>query len=401
MYNCRQISPDLYWVGASDRRLALFENLFPIPRGVSYNSYLLMDEKTVLLDTVDHAVSRVFLENLWHLLAGRGLDYLVVNHMEPDHCATLRALLGLWPDAKILCTAKAAQMIGQFFDPALAARAETVAEGSRLCTGRHTLRFIAAPMVHWPEVMVTFDESCGALFSADAFGSFGALNGNLFADEADFAHDFLPDARRYYANIVGRYGAQVTALLKKAAALDIKMICPLHGPIWRENIGWLLEKYQRWSQWQPEEQAVMIVYGSMYGNTGEAAERLAGALAEAGVRGIAMYDVSVTDLSVLVGEAFRCSHLVLACPTYNGGLYPKMEELISHLKGAGLQKRTVALIENGSWAATAAKGMRAALEGMKEMRVLEESLAVKSSLKEDQLDALDAMARALSTGLVQ
>lgn len=401
MHNCRMIAPELYWVGASDRRLALFENLFPVPRGVSYNSYLLMDEKTVLLDTVDHAVSRIFLENLEHLLAGRGLDYVVIDHMEPDHCAALRALLMLWPDAKIVCTAKAAQMIGQFFDPALAAKAETVAEGGTLCTGRHTLRFITAPMVHWPEVMVTFDETSRTLFSADAFGSFGALSGNLFADELAFERDFLPDARRYYANIVGKYGPQVAALLKKAAGLGIKMICPLHGPIWRENISWLLEKYQRWSQWQPEEQAIMIVYGSMYGSTEEAAERLAGELAGAGVRGIAMYDVSVTDVSVLVGEAFRCSHLVLACPTYNGGLYPKMEELLLHLKGAGLQKRTVALIENGSWAATAAKGMRTLLEGMKEMTVLEEGLTLKSSLKEEQLGALHTMAEALAGSLTR
>lgn len=401
MYNCRKLSPELYWVGASDRRLALFENLFPIPRGVSYNAYLLLDEKTVLLDTVDHAVSRVFLENLDHLLAGRSLDYLVVNHMEPDHCATLDAILRRWPEAKILCTAKAAQMIGQFFGPELAAKAEAVAEGGTLSTGRHTLRFVTAPMVHWPEVMVTFDETDGTLFSADAFGSFGALNGNLFADEIDFARDFLPDARRYYANIVGKYGVQVTALLNKASGLAIKQICPLHGPIWREEAGiaWLLEKYRLWSQWQPEEQAVMIAYGSMYGNTAEAAELLASRLAEAGVRNIRMYDVSVTDLSELVGEAFRCSHLVLASPTYNAGLYPRMEELLAHLKASGLQKRTVALLENGSWAPTAAKAMRAALEGMKEMTLLEPVVSVKSSTQAAQLETLDALAGALAASL--
>lgn len=401
MYNCRKLLPDLYWVGANDRRLALFENLFPIPRGVSYNAYLLLDEKTVLLDTVDHAVSRVFLENVEHLLNGRGLDYVIVNHMEPDHCATLQALLARWPEAQVLCTAKAVQMIGQFFGPALAAKAQSVAEGQTLCTGRHTLRFITAPMVHWPEVMVTFDEGDGVLFSADAFGSFGALDGHLFADELDFAGRFLPDARRYYANIVGKYGAQVAALLKKAAGLDIRVICPLHGPIWRKNLDWLLEKYQRWSQWQPEEQAVLVAYASMYGNTAEAAETLAGLLAEAGVQKIAVYDVSAADVSELVGEAFRCSHLVLAAPTYNGGVYPKMEELLTHLKAAGLQKRTVALLENGSWAPAAAKGMRAALEGMKEMALLENTVSIKSSLAEGQLPALKALADELAGTLAQ
>lgn len=401
MYNCRKLLPDLYWVGANDRRLALFENLFPIPRGVSYNAYLLLDEKTVLLDTVDHAVSRVFLENVEHLLNGRGLDYVIVNHMEPDHCATLQALLARWPEAQVLCTAKAVQMIGQFFGPALAAKAQNVAEGQTLCTGRHTLRFVTAPMVHWPEVMVTFDESDGVLFSADAFGSFGALDGHLFADELDFAGRFLPDARRYYANIVGKYGAQVAALLKKAAGLDIRVICPLHGPIWRKNLDWLLEKYQRWSQWQPEEQAVLVAYASMYGNTAEAAETLAGLLAEAGVQKIAVYDVSAADVSELVGEAFRCSHLVLAAPTYNGGVYPKMEELLAHLKAAGLQKRTVALLENGSWAPAAAKGMRAALEGMKEMTLLENAVSIKSSLAEEQLPALKALAGELAGTLAQ
>ncbi len=401
MYNCRKLLPDLYWVGANDRRLALFENLFPIPRGVSYNSYLLLDEKAVLLDTVDHAVSRVFLENLEHLLAGRRLDYVIVNHMEPDHCSTLQALLARWPEAKALCTAKAVQMIGQFFGPALAERAQTVAEGDTLCAGRHTLRFITAPMVHWPEVMVTFDEADGVLFSADAFGSFGALDGHLFADELDFAGRFLPDARRYYANIVGKYGAQAASLLNKAAGLPIRMICPLHGPIWRRDLGWLLEKYRRWSQWQPEEPAVLIAYASMYGNTADAAECLAGLLAEAGVKRVAVYDVSGADVSELVGEAFRCSHLVLAAPTYNGGVYPKMEELLAHLKAAGLQKRTVALIENGSWAPAAAKGMRAVLEGMKDTALLESTVSIKSSLAEGQLPALRALAAELAGSLAQ
>ena len=396
MHSTRKISDDLIYVGGSDRRLNLFENLFPVPRGVSYNSYVLLDEKTVLLDTADESVSRLFVENVKHALGGRALDYLIVQHMEPDHCSMVASMLHRYPEAKLVCSAKALGMLQQFFGLDAKDRALVVAEGDKLSTGRHTLHFVMAPMVHWPEVMVTYDELTGTLFSADAFGTFGALSGNIFADEIGFDSVWMNDARRYYTNIVGKYGAQVQALLKKASALDIQTICPLHGPIWREDLGLLLDKYQKWSTYEPEDKAVMIAYASMYGNTENAAGVLAGLLADRGVRGIAMYDVSVTDVSELVAESFRCSHLVLAAPTYNGGLYPRMENFLADLKALGLQKRTVALLENGTWAPVAAKHMRAVLEGMKEMTVLEGSVAVKSALAEDQLAAMEALADAIA-----
>ncbi|HIX11012.1 MAG TPA: FprA family A-type flavoprotein [Candidatus Agathobaculum pullistercoris] len=392
MHSTRKVTEDLIYVGGSDRRLSRFENLFPIPRGVSYNSYVLLDEKTVLMDTADDSISRQFLENVTYALGGRALDYLVVQHMEPDHCAMIDVLLCRYPEAKLVCSAKALGMLGQFYGLDAQERALVVAEGDKLSTGRHTLHFMMAPMVHWPEVMVTYDEVSKVLFTADAFGTFGALAGNIFDDEIDFNSVWMNDARRYYTNIVGKYGAQVQMLLKKASALDIETICPLHGPVWRGNLGLLLEKYQKWSTYEPEDKAVMIAYASMYGNTENAANVLANLLADRGVRDIAMYDVSETDVSELVAESFRCSHLVLASPTYNGGLYPRMESFLADIKALNLQKRTVALLENGTWAPVAAKHMRAMLEGMKEMTVLEGSVAIKSALADSQIASLEALA---------
>lgn len=392
MHSTRKVTEDLIYVGGSDRRLSRFENLFPIPRGVSYNSYVLLDEKTVLMDTADDSISRQFLENVTYALGGRALDYLVVQHMEPDHCAMIDVLLCRYPEAKLVCSAKALGMLGQFYGLDAQERALVVAEGDKLSTGRHTLHFMMAPMVHWPEVMVTYDEVSKVLFTADAFGTFGALAGNIFDDEIDINCVWMNDARRYYTNIVGKYGAQVQMLLKKASALDIETICPLHGPVWRGNLGLLLEKYQKWSTYEPEDKAVMIAYASMYGNTENAANVLANLLADRGVRDIAMYDVSETDVSELVAESFRCSHLVLASPTYNGGLYPRMESFLADIKALNLQKRTVALLENGTWAPVAAKHMRAMLEGMKEMTVLEGSVAIKSALADSQIASLEALA---------
>ena len=392
MHSTRKVTEDLIYVGGSDRRLSRFENLFPIPRGVSYNSYVLLDEKTVLMDTADDSISRQFLENVTYALGGRALDYLVVQHMEPDHCAMIDVLLCRYPEAKLVCSAKALGMLGQFYGLDAKERALVVAEGDKLSTGRHTLHFMMAPMVHWPEVMVTYDEVSKVLFTADAFGTFGALAGNIFDDEIDINCVWMNDARRYYTNIVGKYGAQVQMLLKKASALDIETICPLHGPVWRGNLGLLLEKYQKWSTYEPEDKAVMIAYASMYGNTENAANVLANLLADRGVRDIAMYDVSETDVSELVAESFRCSHLVLASPTYNGGLYPRMESFLADIKALNLQKRTVALLENGTWAPDAAKHMRAMLEGMKEMTVLEGSVAIKSALADSQIASLEALA---------
>lgn len=400
MYCTQSVMSDILFIGASDRRLALFENVFPIPRGVSYNAYLVLDEKTVLLDTVDKAVGDRFLENLEHGLEGRPLDYVVVDHMEPDHCATLGEVLRRYPEAQVVGNGKTAAMIGQFFDIDLTGRVVTVKEGDTLTTGRHTFTFAMAPMVHWPEVMVTYDTTDKILFSADAFGTFGALNGNIFADQVNFERDWLDDARRYYTNIVGKYGAQVQALLKKAAGLDIAMVCPLHGPIWRENIAWFVDKYQKWSTYTPEERGAAIFCGSVYGNTENAAEILANRLAEKGVQNIALYDVAHTDVSQLVSEAFRCSHLVFAAATYNGAVFTPMENLLLDLKAHNLQNRTAALIDNGSWAAVAGRQMRELLSSMKNMTVLEGAVTVKSSVKEAQREALEALADTLAAEIL-
>ena len=395
MYCVKTIKEDLFWVGGTDRRLALFENAFPIPRGVSYNSYVLMDEKTVLFDTVDRAISQQFFENLEAVLNGRSLDYVVVDHMEPDHCATLGELVARYPDMQVVCNAKTVSVIKQFYNFDIDAKAVVVKEKDTLTTGKHTLTFVMAPMVHWPEVMVTYDMTDKILFSADAFGTFGAMNGNLFADEVNFERDWLDDARRYYTNIVGKFGPSVQTLLKKASALEIEMLCPLHGPVWRENIGWYVDKYLTWGSYAPEEKAVMIAYGSIYGNTENAANILACRLADLGVKNIAMYDVSSTHPSYLISEAFRCSHMVLASVTYNGGLFSYMEHFLSDLKAHGLQNRTVALIENGSWGILSGKIMGEALAGMKNMNVLEGTVSIKSSLKDGQEASLEALAKAV------
>ena len=284
MYCTRKVADDLIWVGADDRRLAMFEGVYSVPRGVSYNSYLLLDEKTVVFDTVDHAVEKTFLENVEHGLNGRTLDYLVVQHMEPDHSATIRTLLMLYPEAEVVCSKKTEGMLRQFFGDAVKMNIKVVGEGDTLKTGKHEFTFLAAPMVHWPEVIVTYDLTTKTLFSADAFGTFGALNGALFADEVDFFRDYLDEARRYYTNIVGKYGVQVQALLKKAATVEIKTICPLHGFVWRENIGAYLEKYQKWSLYEPEVSGVMIAYASVYGNTENAANILACKLRDKGIK---------------------------------------------------------------------------------------------------------------------
>lgn len=399
MYNVRHVTEDLSWVGASDRRLALFENIFPISRGVSYNAYLLLDEKTVLLDTVDASVSTQFFENIEYVLEGRNLDYLVVNHMEPDHCAMIREIVSRHPKVQIVGNAKTFVMMEQFFGTAFAGQEIIVKEGDTLNTGRHTLQFFMAPMVHWPEAMVTYDKTDQVLFSADGFGTFGAMNGTIFADEMNFERYWLDDARRYYTNIVGKYGASVQTLLKKAAALDIKLLCPLHGPVWRENIEYILEKYQLWSTYEAEEKAVVIMYASMYGNTASAADALAGCLAEKGIANVAVYDVSNVHVSELISEIFRASHIVLASPTYNGGVYPVMENLLNDMKALNVQKKTVGLMENGTWAVTAAKQMREKLSEMKDMTILDTQVTMKSAMHADQRGELTALADAIADSL--
>ena len=399
MHCVKKVTDDLYWIGGSDRRLALFENVYPIPRGVSYNSYVMLDEKTVLLDTVDASISGLFFENLEYVLNGRTLDYLIVNHMEPDHCAVIGDVVRRYPDVKLVCNAKTVPMLKQFFNFPVEDRTVIVKEMDTLCTGKHTFAFVMAPMVHWPEAMVSYDTVDKILFSADGFGTFGAINGNLFADEVNFERDWLDDARRYFINIVGKYGVQVQNLLKKAATLEIKMICPLHGPVWRENLGWFIEKYDTWSSYKPEDQAVMIAYASIYGNTENAAEILASKLADKGVKNIAMYDVSVTDPSVIVSESFRCSHLVFAAPSYNGGIFTKMETVLSELKAHSLQNRTVAIMENGTWAPVAGRQMREIFASMKNIELLEEGVTIRSAVKEAQEASLEALAEKIASSL--
>ena len=396
MYCTRKITDDIYWVGGSDRRLALFENLFPIPRGVNYNSYLICDEKTALMDTVDSSISRQFLENISHVLNGRSLDYIVVNHMEPDHCANIEDLMLRYPNVKIVGNAKTISLIQQFYDMDITEHTVIVKENDTLCLGSHTLRFVMTPMVHWPEVMMSYEESKQILFSADAFGSFGALNGNLFNDEIDFDRDWLSDARRYYSNIVGKYGPQVQNALKKLSGVSIQFICPLHGPVWRNNFEYFLDKYNTWSSYEPEEKTIAIFYGSMYGNTEAAASALASKLCERGMTNVWMYDVSNTHVSYLISETFRLSHVVVASVTYNLGIYPVMHNYLMDMKALNLQNRTFAIVENGSWACKSGDLMERFLnEELKNMTVLNDRLSLASSLKAEKAHELDSLADAI------
>lgn len=391
MHCVRKIVEDLYWVGGNDSRLALFENIHPIPRGVSYNSYLLLDEKTVLFDTVDWSICRQFLENIHEVLGDRTLDYLVVNHVEPDHAAGIEELILRYPDMKIICSNKAYLFMGQFgFN--VDGRVIEVKDKDAMSFGKHNLIFMSAPMVHWPEVMVTFDTTNGVLFSADAFGAFGSLDGKLFKDEINFDSNWIDDTRRYYTNIVGKYGPHVQALLKKASSLDIKIICPLHGPVWRDDLEYLLDKYNKWSLYEPEEKGVMIVYGTMYGNTESAAYNLATRLVEKGMTNVVMYDVSKTHVSYLISDTFKYSNLVLASVTYNLNIYPPMLDYIMDMKALNLQKRKVAIIENGSWAPKSGKLMREHLDGMKEMTILDNEMSINSTMKEHDIDSMNDLA---------
>lgn len=399
MHCTRKITEDITWIGASDRRLNLFENLFPVPRGASYNSYVILDEKTVLMDTVDSSVGAQFFENLMFVLRDRALDYLVVQHMEPDHCAQIEEVMRRFPDAKLICTEKAKGMIGQFYNDGFFDRILTVTEGDKLSIGARTLHFVMAPMVHWPEVMMTYDDLDKVLFTADAFGTFGALSGNIFDDEITFDSAWVKDMRRYYSNIVGKYGAQVQAVLKKAATLDIEVICPLHGPVYREKLEWILDKYQAWSTYAPEEDAVAIFYASMYGGTENAVDILASALAEKGIHNIAMYDLSTVDVSEMVAECFRCSHIVLASPTYNGEMHPRMHELLTEMKAVSVQNRTIGLIENGSWAPVSARKMTQALGEMKNISILEPVVTVRAAVKQPEWEVLMQLAEALEQSI--
>ena len=389
MYDIRNLTDDIIYLGCSDRRLSLFESAYPVPRGVSYNSYLINDEKTALMDTVDKACSSQFFQNLEAALDGRELDYFIIHHMEPDHCALIEDVVSLYPEVKLVCSAKTLGLIKQFFTFNVDENVMIVKEGDTLNTGKHEFSFYMAPMVHWPEVMVTYDKTEKALFSADAFGSFGAINGNLIDDGIDFERDYLDEARRYYTNIVGKYGAQVQMLLKKAGGLDIQAIYPLHGLIIKNNIAKFISKYDKWSRYEAEEKSVLIAYSSVYGGTENAANILAGKLADKGIKGIKMYDVSQTHSSYILSDAFKYSHIVFATTTYNNGIFETMEHLLHNIVAHNLQNRKVILIQNGSWAPACGSMMKALLEGLKGTEIIDESLCIKSTLKEEQLEDLD------------
>lgn len=399
MYCTREVAPDVYWVGGSDRRLALFENMFPLPDGVSYDAYVILDDKTAALDTVDSAITGQYLENLDHVLNGRHLDYLIVNHMEPDHCAVIGEMVLRHPDLKLVGNKKTFQFISQFYDFPLEGRCIEVKEGDTLNLGHHVLTFVMAPMVHWPEAMVTYDTTEKILFSADAFGTFGAFHGHLFADEVDFQNRYADEARRYYTNIVGKYGSQVQAVLKKAGTIDIQTICPLHGPIWRKDLGWILDKYNHWSSYTPEEPGVVIAYASMYGNTQNAAEILANFLSEKGVKEIRVYDISKTHSSYVISDAFRFSNIVFAAPTYNNGIYFGMEALIRDMIRLNLQNRKVSFIGNGTWVPVCTKDMEKLATEMKNTTVVGDQVVIRSSVKEEQLAALDKLASDIAASL--
>ena len=399
MYNIRNITEDLIYLGCSDRRLALFESAYPVKDGISYNSYLLKDEKTVLFDTVDKACAEQFYENLEAGLAGRKLDYVIVQHMEPDHCALLSEVVSKYPEVKIVCTVKTVAMIKQFFNFDIDSRVQVVKEGDILNTGSHELQFIMAPMVHWPEVMVTYDKTAKILFSADAFGSFGAINGNLYDDEVNWECDYLSEARRYYTNIVGKYGIHVQMLLKKAAGLDINMICPLHGLIIRKNIGLFVEKYDKWSTYTPEENSVLIAYTSVYGGTESAVNLLAAKLADKGVKNIKMFDVSMTHPSFVLAEAFKYSHIVLATTTYNAGIFESMDAFLRILETHNLQNRKYVQIQNGSWAPTCGKQMREILEKIKGSEILDDAICIKSTMKNEQFVQMDNVVNTIVNNL--
>ena len=380
------ITDSILYVGVDDKTLDLFESQYIIPNGVSYNSYLILDEKVTVMDTVDARATDEWLSNLETALAGRNVDYLVVSHMEPDHAANIKNLIDRYPNIQVVGNAKTFAMIPQFFDVDISGRSVVVKEGDTLCLGKHTLQFFMAPMVHWPEVMVAYEQTEKILFSADGLGKFGALD----TDEA-----WTCEARRYYFNIVGKYGAQVQALLKKAATLDIQMICPLHGPILKEDLGYYIGKYDIWSKYEPEDEGVFIAYASIHGNTAKAAKKLAEMLAEKGAKRVAIADLTRDDMAEAVEDAFRHSKLVVASSTYDGGLFPCMEDFLLHLKAKNYQKRTVAMMENGSWAPMAAKKMREYFEGMKEITLCEPVVTIKSTMKDETAKVMEELAEHL------
>lgn len=398
--SARLVAPDTWWVGADDKRLAMFENAFPLTHGMAYNSYLIMDEKVVLVDTIDRAVSGQFFQNLAAVLGGRPVDYVVMDHAEPDHSATLGQVQERWPRARLVCTGLAAKFAGQFFGPEILDRCRVVKEGDVLRTGRHELSFVEAPWVHWPEVMMSLDSTTGVLFSADAFGTFGALDGNVFADQMDAESPArMAEYRRYYANIVGKYGPHVARALEKVAGLHVSMLCPTHGPLWRRDLGAIVGKYATWASYRPEDQAVAIFCASIYGGTESAANMLAARLSAAGVSDMRVYDVAKTHPSHLLAEVFRCSHLVFAGVTYNNGMFTAMRNLLADMSDHHVQSRRVSIIENGTWHANSGNLMRQALSAMPDMVEVGRSVTLKSTVDSRAAEEIDALALSIAASL--
>ncbi len=399
--SARLIAPDIWWVGAGDKRLALFENAFPLTHGMEYNSYLIVDEKVVLVETIDRAVSGQFFENVSAVLGDRPVDYVVMNHAEPDHSATLGQVLARWPGARLVCTGLGAKFAGQFFTPELLERCVIAKEGDALLTGRHALTFVEAPWVHWPEVMMSLDVATGVLFSADAFGTFGALDGNVFADQMGGIDDDsrLAEYRRYYTNIVGKYGPYTSRALDKLASADVAMLCPTHGPVWRRDLDRIIGKYATWASYRPEDRAVAIFCASIYGGTESAANMLAARLSAAGVSDVRVYDVANTHSSYLLAEAFRCSHLVFASVTYNNGMFSAMRNLIADMGEHHMQARHVSFIENGTWHANSGKLMRQALAAMPDMVEVGEAVTLKSTVSPESAARIDALAISIAASL--
>ncbi|MBQ6734539.1 MAG: MBL fold metallo-hydrolase [Lachnospiraceae bacterium] len=380
MVNILQILPDIYWTGANDRRISRFENLFPLPNGVSYNCYLVLDDKTALMDTMDNGVNDQFMENVMHGLNGRKLDYLVLHHMEPDHCSQIQNILDVFPEVVLVGNAQTFKLLDQFYVTPVEYKKEIVKDGDVLDTGHHKFVHYMTPMMHWPEVFMSYDEATGALFSADVFGTFGAVDSGIYADECDFERIYLDDSRRYYANIVGKYGDQSQAGMKKLSGLDIKMLCPLHGPVWRTNIDYIMDKYQKWTTYTPEEEGYVVVYGTMYGNTASAAAAAATKIQAKSKKPVVVYDVSETHPSYIVSAIWRFSNVVLICPTYNGGLFMPMETLINDLKALGIRNRHFFLAENGSWGPAAGRLMKTQLESFRDCTVMEDIFTIKGAL---------------------
>lgn len=399
MHNVRQITEDTYYVGVTDNRIALFENIHPLPEGVTYNSYVITDEKTALMDSVDWNFAKQYFENIEFVLNGRDLDYIVINHMEPDHASSLGEIMRRYPNATVVMSTKAERFARNFGFDIDSHECIFVKEGDTLELGKHTLTFLEAPMVHWPEVIVTLDLYTGVLYSADAFGTFGTLDGRLFDDEVDFEGEFLDHARRYFTNIVGKYGAPTMALLGKAGPLmdKIKMFAPLHGPVWRTNLQYYIDKHAKWASYEPEEEGVLIVYGSMYGNTEEVANIMATELCKRGITNMKMYDASKTHPSYIIADAFKYSHILVASVTYNLTLYPPVKTLLEDMIMLNLQNRKVALVENGSWAPQSGRIMTEMFGKMKNMEILNDKFThFTSSLREDKYDEIMGLVDAIA-----